>query len=75
MENIKEGEFLSDIAGKGWEQILTKPDDINALANHWTTIFSSLLIGMPRFVRCASQEGAVLELIKDIRSWHEEELT
>ena len=40
IKNSNEREFLSVIAGIGWQQILTKTNDINKLVNHWTTIFS-----------------------------------
>ena len=67
INNSKEGEFLSDIAGIVWEQMLTKTDNINALVNHLTKI--SLLISTPRFAKCLSQKGTLLGLIKDLRSY------
>ena len=40
MKKFKELEFLSDVGGIAWEQMLTKTDDIDALVDHWTGIFS-----------------------------------
>ena len=40
MKIFKELEFLSDVGGIAWEQILTKTDDIDVLVDHWTSIFS-----------------------------------
>ena len=40
MKKFKESEFLSDVGGIAWEQMLTKTDDIDALVDHWTGIIS-----------------------------------
>ena len=40
MKKFKESEFLSDVGGIAWEQMLTKTDDIDALVDHWIGIFS-----------------------------------
>ena len=34
---------LSDVASIGWDQLTTETDDINALDNHWTCIFSLII--------------------------------
>ena len=36
-------EFLPDVAGINWEQMLYETDDINVLFNHWTSIFSLII--------------------------------
>ena len=34
---------MFDVAGINWEQMLTETDDIDALVNHWTSIFPLII--------------------------------
>ena len=40
MKGFNELAFLSEVASIGWDQMVTETDDINALVNIWTHIFS-----------------------------------
>ena len=38
----KEG-FLADVSGVCWEEMFSETDDINALVNHWSSLFSLII--------------------------------
>ena len=43
MKNFSEEAFLNDVATIDWEQVLGHSDDINALVNNWSSIFSAII--------------------------------
>ena len=43
MRHLNEEEFLADVSGICWEQMLTETDDINLLVNYWPEMFSLII--------------------------------
>ena len=42
MKNFDKGAFLADVSGTCWEQMFSETD-INALVNHWSSLFSLII--------------------------------
>ena len=61
MKKFKESGFLSDVGGIAWEQTLTKTDDIDALVDYWTGIFSFTIDKHARFVKCCVRKVLSLD--------------
>ena len=40
MKNFDKEAFLADVSGICWEQMFSETDDINALVNYWSSLFS-----------------------------------
>ena len=64
MKNFDKEAFLADVSGICWEQMFSETDDINALVNHWSSLFS--LIVDKHAPISVSQRNIVLGLIKTL---------
>ena len=43
MKNFDKEAFLADVSGICWEQMFSETDDINALVNYWSSLFSLII--------------------------------
>ena len=43
MKNFDKEAFLADVSGICWEQMFSETDDINALVNYWSSLFSLMI--------------------------------
>ena len=43
MKNFDKEAFLADVSGICWEQMFSETDNINALVNHWSSLFSLII--------------------------------